>query len=96
MTLQLFIFMCDNAAADPKRILCCFRVVVLLLLASCLFLVFSSKSLGGFLGFSCWSRRETVEHIIDGSSPQAVEEIVDRTIEQIIDVCRPLAVKTIF
>ena len=38
-----------HAATDPKRILCCFCAVVLLLLASCVFLVFSCRALAWYL-----------------------------------------------
>ena len=38
-----------NAATDPKYILCCFRAVVLHLLASCVFLVFFLQGLLLFL-----------------------------------------------
>ena len=38
-----------------QRTLCCFRAVVLLLLASCVFLVFSCRALAGFSVFSYWA-----------------------------------------
>ena len=45
----LTIFLVHNAATDPKRILCCFRAVVLLLLAACVFLVVYCKAFLVFL-----------------------------------------------
>ena len=42
----------DNAPTDPHCIVCCFRAVVLLLLASSVFLVFSCRALACFLFFS--------------------------------------------
>ena len=51
LNIVLTTYMVRNAATDPKRILCCFRAVLSLLLASCVFLVFSCMVLDVFLFF---------------------------------------------
>ena len=51
LLVRLHIFVVFNAATDSKRILCCFRAVVLLLLASCVLLVFLAVLLLVFLFF---------------------------------------------
>ena len=48
-----FVFHGSHSVTDPRRILSCFRAVVLLLLASCVFLVFYLTVLAGLLVFSC-------------------------------------------
>ena len=49
--IRFQLVMVHDAATDPKRILCCFRAIVLLLLASSVFLVISCRVRAGFLLF---------------------------------------------